>query len=61
MEWVETVCREQQDVIIEERDSEEEQVGDAANRIWKSEQELTCLISEDRKRIYAHLWSGNIL
>jgi len=42
-------------VIIAERDSEEEKDGDVANRIWKSEQALKCLISEDRKRTHAHL------
>ena len=42
-------------MIIAERDSEEEKDGDVANRIWKSEQALKCLISEDRKRTHAHL------
>jgi hypothetical protein len=60
MEWLKTVRREQQDVIIVERDLEEEKDGDVANRIWKSEKALKCLISEDRKRTDAHLWSGTI-
>jgi hypothetical protein len=60
MEWLKTVCREQQDVTIVERDSEEEEDRDPANRIWKLEQALNCLISEDRKRIHAHLWSCTI-
>jgi hypothetical protein len=58
MEWLKTVRREQQNVIIAERDSEKEKGGDAANRICKSEQALKCLISEDRTRIRARLWSG---
>jgi len=55
MEWLKTVRREQQDVIIVERDSEEVKDGDVANRIWMSEQALKCLISEDRKRTHAQL------
>jgi hypothetical protein len=55
MEWLKTVRREQQDLIIVERVSEEKEDGDDANRIWKSEQALKCLISEDRKRIHAHI------
>jgi len=60
MEWLKTVRRKQQDVIILERDSEGEKDGEVANRIWKSEQALKCLTSEDRKTIYARLWSGTI-
>jgi hypothetical protein len=55
VELLKTVRREQQDVITLVRDSEEEKDGDVANRIWKSGQALKCLISEDRKRTYAHL------
>jgi len=58
MEWLKTVRREQQDVIILERDSEEVKDGEVANRICNLEQALKCLTSEDRKRINTHFWSG---
>jgi len=60
MEWLKTFRQEQQEVKIVYKGSEEEKDGDVANRIWRSEQTLKCLIGEDRKRIHAQLWSGTV-